>query len=452
MGQYTSYYLYQKYEQRDGQEPIPVYPNVWSLDGDGTMPRVVKLDDDPDCGYAPIDVIYRWINMDISIDYLCENYNKYYKQKKQVSYDSGTTWQDVIPYEYQKGSLYEVNSVDCGYLYLERWVDSGTTCSGYDKYILQIKQVSNDGGSTWTTTSDTRLGELIAKDSTDCGYVPPILDAKFSANYLNGRTYQVACNSNETLTSGETRPYDYSYYEMTSAEIGDCVTSIGNRDFYDCTSLTSVTIGNNVTSIGNSAFVYCYSLPSIVIPDSVTSIGQIAFARCTGLTSVTIGSGVTSIGQVAFGGCSGLTSIVIPDSVTSIGNGAFYQCTGLTSCTIGSGVTSIGDGAFYFCRSLTSINIPSGVTSIDGYAFEFCYSLTSVVIPSGVTSIGNDVFWGCTGLSSVTVLATTPPALGTDSFGNTNDCPIYVPSQSVSAYKSATNWSTYASRIRAIPN
>jgi len=34
---------------------------------------------------------------------------------------------------------------------------------------------------------------------------------------------------------------------------------------------------------------------------------------------------------------------------------------------------------------------------------------------------------------------------------NTNNCPIYVPSASVNAYKTATNWSTYASRIQAIP-
>ena len=29
---------------------------------------------------------------------------KYQKQKKQISYDNGTTWQDVMPYEYQPGA------------------------------------------------------------------------------------------------------------------------------------------------------------------------------------------------------------------------------------------------------------------------------------------------------------------------------------------------------------
>jgi len=48
----------------------------------------------------------------------------------------------------------------------------------------------------------------------------------------------------------------------------------------------------------------------------------------------------------------------------------------------------------------------------------------------------------------VIVNATTPPTLGASAFNNTNDCPIYVPCSSVSAYKAASNWSTYASRIQ----
>ena len=78
-------------------------------------------------------------------------------------------------------------------------------------------------------------------------------------------------------------------------------------------------------------------------------------------------------------------------------------------------------------------------------------SLTSVTIPSGVTSIGVAAFNGCRGLTSVTVNATTPPTLGKYVFTSTNNYPIYVPSESVNAYKAATNWSTYASRIQAIP-
>ena len=169
------------------------------------------------------------------------------------------------------------------------------------------------------------------------------------------------------------------------------------------------------------------------------------------LTSAAIKSGVTSISSYAFSNCKSLSSIEIPDSVTSIGNNAFSNCTSLSSCTIGSGITSIDNYVFYYCSKLTNVTIPNSVTSIGGSTFRYCSSLSSIEIPNSVTSIGNQAFYNCSDLSSVTVLATTPPTLGSSVFNNTNNCPIYVPAQSVDAYKSATNWSTYASRIQATP-
>jgi hypothetical protein len=111
--------------------------------------------------------------------------------------------------------------------------------------------------------------------------------------------------------------------------------------------------------------------------------------------------------------------------------------------------TSIGNYAFQSCKGLTSISIPSGVTSIGIYAFSSCSGLTSCTIGSGVTSIGEHAFSFCPGLTSVTVRATTPPTLGRNAFYNTNNT-VYVPSGSVETYKSASGWSTYASRIQAI--
>lgn len=90
-------------------------------------------------------------------------------------------------------------------------------------------------------------------------------------------------------------------------------------------------------------------------------------------------------------------------------------------------------------------------TSIGSRAFFECKSLSTVTIPNSVTSIEYGAFDNCTGLTSVTIEATTPPTLGANAFNNTNNCPIYVPAESVDTYKQATNWSSYASRIQAIP-
>ena len=113
-------------------------------------------------------------------------------------------------------------------------------------------------------------------------------------------------------------------------------------------------------------------------------------------------------------------------------------------------VTSIGEGAFHGCPRLTRVNIPDGVVNIEDFAFMDCSNLTSVTIPDSVICIGEGALYGCTRLTRITIKATTPPYLGGSAFGNTNNCPIYVPAQSVEAYKTATNWSSLASRIFAI--
>ena len=69
-------------------------------------------------------------------------------------------------------------------------------------------------------------------------------------------------------------------------------------------------------------------ITTINIADSVTGIGDEAFDSSNGLTSVNISAdgSITSIGQWAFSNCSRLTSITIPAGVTSIADNAFNNC------------------------------------------------------------------------------------------------------------------------------
>ena len=168
------------------------------------------------------------------------------------------------------------------------------------------------------------------------------------------------------------------------------------------------------------------------------------------MTEATIGDCVTELSSNTFSSCSSLTSCTIPSGVTTIGYAAFDSCESLTSIDIPSSITSIEFGTFYNCISLSSVNIPSGVTSIGSNAFNSCTSLTSIDIPSGVTSIGEYAFYNCSSLTGITVNATTPPTLGDGALDNTNDCPIYVPSESVNAYYDDEQWGIYDYRIEAI--
>ena len=151
-----------------------------------------------------------------------------------------------------------------------------------------------------------------------------------------------------------------------------------------CSGLTSVDIPDGVTSIGNGAFEICHSLTSITIPDSVTSIGNSAFDSCDSLTSVTIPDSVTSIGDSAFEFCYSLNSITIPDSVTSIGNGAFYRCTGLTSVAFmgKEPPSNFSSDSFSGCTALKTVYLSDDLTEEEQTAWE---NALKTMIPEGCT-------------------------------------------------------------------
>jgi len=230
----------------------------------------------------------------------------------------------------------------------------------------------------------------------------------------------------------------------------------GRNSIYRNT-IRRVEIGSGVTSIGDNSFYYCYSLTSITIPDSVTSISNNAFRNCYGLASVTIPDRVWSISSNAFYYCYSLTSITIPDSVTSIGTYAFYYCYTLASVTIPDSVTRIGNYTFRNCYGLASVTIPDSVTSIGNYSIYQCVTLASVTIHDSVTSIGENAFSSCTGVAEYHLVPTTPPTLAnTNAFNSIPaDCIIYVPYSAdhsvLDAYKTAANWSTYASKMQEEP-
>lgn len=253
--------------------------------------------------------------------------------------------------------------------------------------------------------------------------------------------------------------------DIRTLNIPSGTTNIGNYAFKSLSRLNSVTIPNSVTRIGEYAFEDCGNITSIDISDNIVSIGVNAFNNCARLERVNIESLEGWCG-IAFFGIQGnplangkhlymngseILNLVIPSTVTSINNYTFSNGQ-FTSLVIPNNVTTIGQQSFYHCDSLSSITFGSGLTTIGIHSFRNCASLTSLVIPENITDIGTYAFNNCTGLTSITVEATTPPTLGSGAFTNTNDCPIYVPAASVDTYKAASGWSTYASRIHAIPS
>ena len=241
---------------------------------------------------------------------------------------------------------------------------------------------------------------------------------------------------------------------LASIEIPNSVTIIGAEAFAQCSGLTSINIPNSVTMIGAGAFSACINLNSIVIPNSVTSIDNAAFSSCNSFISIEIPNSVITLGDQVFEFCENLTSIVIPNSVTYLGSDAFQGCTSLVSVTLPSSITAIAGSTFLGCTSLVFVPIPNSVTSIGSAAFQNCTNLSSITFPNSVTSVGWFLFYGCSNLTSVNILANEVPSAysnGYNSFPASNPgFSIYVPYESVDAYKNTTGWSYYADYIQPL--
>ena len=248
----------------------------------------------------------------------------------------------------------------------------------------------------------------------------------------------------------------YLNYEIGAVNIPASATSIGNMAFFSCINLKTVTFeeGSQMKTIADDSFHNCWDLTSVTIPASVTSIGFQAFYNCESLQSLTFEDGIEleSIGDSSFRECDMLTSVTIPASVKSIEGYAFMGCIALQTVEFeeGNQLEKIGNSAFMEC-AITDIDIPETLTILEGQAFNSCENLTSIVIPAGVSEIGNNTFGRSSQLESITFLALEPPTLEQYGLNAVNNLSaIYVPAESVDAYKTADVWSNYSELIKAI--
>lgn len=213
-----------------------------------------------------------------------------------------------------------------------------------------------------------------------------------------------------------------SYYMVP-----DEVTVVGEYAFYD-TYLNHVEFSNSVVEIEKSAFASS-SVNTVVLPENLQTLGDGAFSQ------------------------SNLRNIYFPASIQSLGNDVLFNCSNLSAiygplatddnrCLIMDGVLKC------FAKSgLSSYEFPEGIESIECDLLMNNYSLKSLTLPSTLQRLESGCLDATFSFDNIYCKAEVPPtATNPMSFRNIKN--IYVPRESVDAYKASSTWSKYADYIK----
>lgn len=256
----------------------------------------------------------------------------------------------------------------------------------------------------------------------------------------NGETFTTLCPKVGDIQGGGGES-GYDYFEQT------LVSKSG-----DTMSLPLMNIIKKIPKLTfsgtNLSYSFCYTnIEEIDFSDfntsNVTNMSYM-FASSKKLISLDLSGFDTSNVQrmqAMFNYCIGLTSLDLSSFDTSkviTMQNMFSQCNALTSIDLSSfntsNVTNMQE-MFYGCTNLASLDLSSfntsKVTSMNNM-FRYSRKLSKIII-------NNEQLFK---LSSVSALYDTPISSG--------DGYVYVPDDMVDTYKSATNWSSYAGKIKPL--
>lgn len=202
-------------------------------------------------------------------------------------------------------------------------------------------------------------------------------------------------------------------------------------------NVESYEIENDVNMIENYAFDQAHSLKNISVPGTISSVGSWAFANCEKIERV-LGQGASQ------------------DQMGIMTNGVFHSLlvrSGTKQYTIPQGTKIIAYGALERCKDLEEIYMDDDVEAIGGLAFANNPRLKKVVLSAKLRQIGyyyfNTIipdynpFIHSNNLKELFFRSPNPPEYTDTQFNNYSDLKVYVPEESIDAYKQS-GWSQYA--------
>lgn len=315
--------MYKKYQKlvlqgsNDGVNWVNITPFVYKR-GD------VIEEDSTDCGGYGGVTEYRWAV--IQGEYLCINNDKYQKLKKQYLDTATDNWVDVEPLETMQGELIEKNSEQCGYG--EHWVDT------------------DDWGCKEVEVPVTYFKVYPMTDGNGAIHISPSLES-----YPSGTNITI---SNTPYNNYVFSKYIYGLTEKYDYTENNSVFNLNvNSNWYIKVLFSEsepAPAGNLYYSYSDGTESY-YDWTTNILTSSDNNSGKSA------VTVIDYGNVITELSEMAFW-CNTNLSYVSFSNLQTIGIGAFERCSLLNNIDF-SLVSRIEKGTFESCLTLERINLPN---------------------------------------------------------------------------------------------
>ena len=215
--------------------------------------------------------------------------------------------------------------------------------------------------------------------------------------------------------------------------------------------------GTKITSIPEDLFKYNIAAKEFVScfnKTLVTSIPERLFYYCPNATRF----GASDYQERPYGCFSYCPIDSVPENLfinnpNAYGFDGCFAYTNLKTIPIGLFSNTEASGVTQCFRNSQIEVLPSGLLDEQtiGSMELFCYSCASLkkaTLPANALNLGNKAFSNCSSMQYIIATTATPPTITVNTFSSTNNCPFYVPDESIDIYKTATNWTALADRIK----
>lgn len=363
-------------------------------------------------------------------------------------------WNDVCFWDYDGTCLYSYSAADFANLSAlpENPSHTGLTAQGWNWTLADAKTfVAANGfldiGQLYVTTDDKSHIHVVLQKAES---VSLVLTGSATGNLTIdwGDSSSTETNAN---TSATTYSHTYSQggkYDITVARSTGTVTFRDRLSASDLSVVREINLGSNVV-LHEACFQRLMALSCVSMPSdcNVSNYGGPTGIKCMIFPSTALANN-TGLNE-------SLTEIICFAKQSETNNyfGKFKTNYSLKrlSAPVGKSGGGWGNQILISCRSLQRFIVADGVTSFTANTGNDLWALQKLTIPASVATVNG--FTNTYSLQEVHMKASSPPTLSSSS--NFTNHPanfvIYVPYSAdhsiLNAYKTASNWSTFASYI-----